>query len=81
MTCQDDHPFGFEWCVNASVIDGNGVLYVNSEDGNLFPINPDGTLKQEIFQQLASGAAYTPTSIGSDGRIYSQNAGHLLVAA
>jgi len=25
------------------------------------------------------GAAYTPASIGSDGKIYSQNAGHLFV--
>ena len=79
VTCVDDHPHGFEWCVDAFVIDGNGVAYVNSEDGNLFAINPDGTLRQEIFQQLALAAAYTPTSIGSDGRIYSQNAGHLFV--
>jgi len=80
VTCVSDHPFGFEWCVNAFVIDGSGVVYANSEDGNLFAINQGGTLKQKIFQQLALGAAYTPTSIGSDGKIYSQNAGHLFVA-
>ena len=80
VTCTSDHPFGFEWCVNAFVIDSNGVAYANSEDGNLFALNQGGTLKQKIFQQLALGAAYTPTSIGSDGRIYSQNAGHLFVA-
>ena len=34
----------------------------------------------KIFQQLALGAAYTPTSIDAAGRIYSQNAGHLFVA-
>ena len=79
ITCVSDHPHGFEWCVNAFVIDGNGIIYANSEDGNLFALNPDGTLKQEIFQQLALGAAYTPTSIGGDGKIYSQNAGHLFV--
>jgi len=77
VTCVDDHPHSFEWCVNAFVIDGNGVVYANSEDGNLFAINQGGTLKQKIFQQLALGAAYTPTSIGNDGKIYSQNAGHL----
>ena len=71
---------GFEWCVNAMAIDVNGVVYANSEDGNLFALNPDGTLKQKIFQQLALGAAYTPASIGLDGKIYSQNAGHLFVA-
>lgn len=80
VTCVSDHPNGFEWCVNAMAIDANGVVYANSEDGNLFAINPDGTLKQKIFQQLALGAAYTPASIGLDGKIYSQNAGHLFVA-
>lgn len=80
VTCTSDHPNGFEWCVNAVVIDANGVVYANSEDGNLYAINPDGTLKQNIFQQLALGAAYTPASIGLDGKIYSQNAGHLFVA-
>jgi len=80
VTCVSDHPKGFEWCVNAFVIDSAGVVYANSEDGNLYAINQGGTLKQHIFQQLAVGAAYTPTSIGSDGKIYSQNAGHHFVA-
>lgn len=66
--------------MNAMAIDANGVVYANSEDGNLFALNPNGTLKQKIFQQLALGAAYTPASIGPDGKIYSQNAGHLFVA-
>jgi hypothetical protein len=79
ITCVSDHPHGFEWCVNAFIIDSNGVVYANSEDGNLFALNQGGTVKQKIFQQLAIGAAYTPTSIGGDGRIYSQNDGHLFV--
>lgn len=79
VTCVDDHPNSFEWCVNAPVIDKNGVVYANSEDGNLFAINQGGTLKQKIFQQLALGAAYTPASMGGDGKIYSQNDGHLFV--
>jgi hypothetical protein len=79
ITCVSDHPHGFEWCVNAPVVDSNGVVYANSEDGNLYAINQGGLLKQNIFQQLALGAAYTPTSLGADGRIYSQNAGHLFV--
>lgn len=80
VTCTDDHPNSFEWCVNAWVIDGNGTSYVNSEDGFLFAIDQGGILRKKIFQQLAIGAAYTPTSIGNDGKIYSQNAGHLFVA-
>lgn len=79
VTCVDDHPFSFEWCVNAPAIDANGVIYVNNEDGNLYAINPDGTLKQRIFQQLALRAAYTPASIGPDGKIYSQQNGRLIV--
>src|SRR5262249_24226630 len=79
VTCVSDHPRGFEWCVNAPAIDSHGVTYANSEDGNLYAIEPDGTLKKKIFQQLAIGAAYTPASLGADGKIYSQNDGHLYV--
>jgi hypothetical protein len=55
------------------------VVYANSEDGHLYAINQGGLLRRTIFQQLALGAAYTPASIGGDGKIYSQNAGHLFV--
>ena len=80
LSCVVDHPFGFEWCVNAPVVDSNGVVYANSEDGNLYAIAPGGKLKQQFFQQLAIGAAYTPASLDSAGRIYTQNDGHLFVA-
>lgn len=79
VQCFSDHPNSFEWCVNAPVVDSNGVVYANSEDGNLYVINQGGTLKQHLFQQLALGAAYTPASLGGDGKIYTQNAGHLIV--
>jgi outer membrane protein assembly factor BamB len=80
LHCVDDHPNGFEWCVNSLAVDARGVVYVNSEDGNLYAINQGGTLRERIFLQLALGAAYTPLSIGSDGTIYTQNAGHLFAA-
>jgi hypothetical protein len=79
VTCVRDRPNGFEWCVNAPVVDANGTVYVNSEDGNLYAIPQGGVGVTNIFQQLAIGAAYTPVSIGGDGRIYSQNDGHLFV--
>ena len=79
LTCVSDHPGGFEWCVNAPVVDGNGTVYANSEDGNLYAIGQGGVLKEKIFQQLAIGAAYTPASLGGDGKIYTQNDGHLFV--
>jgi len=65
--------------VNAAVVDANGTVYANSEDGNLYAIGQGGVLIQNIFQQLAIGAAYTPASLDNNGRIYSQNDGHLFV--
>jgi len=79
ISCVSDHPFGFEWCVNAPAVDANGLVYANSEDGNLYAIGQGGVLKENIFQQLAIGAAYTPASFDSQGRIYTQNDGHLFV--
>jgi len=79
LACVSDHPDGFEWCVNAAVVDANGTVYANSEDGNLYVIRQGGILQQRIFQQLAVGAAYTPASLDASGRIYSQNDGVLFV--
>ena len=79
VTCVADHPFGFEWCVNAPVVDSTGVTYANSEDGGLYVIRPDGTLRESLFLNLAIGAAYTPLSMASDGKIYTQNDGVLFV--
>lgn len=81
VTCVSDHPHGFEWCVNAPVVDARGMVYANSEDGWLYAIEQGGTLKRRIFQNLAIGAAYTPASLGADGRVYSQNDGHMFVVA
>jgi outer membrane protein assembly factor BamB len=77
LVCVDDHPEGFEWCVNALAVDARGIVYVNSEDGHLYAIDQGGTLRDRLFLQLALGAAYTPLSLGTDGKIYTQNAGHL----
>ena len=56
-------------------MDKDGVVYANSEDGNLYAISQGGTLKQNIFLDLALGAAYTPLAIASDGTIYTENKG------
>ena len=79
VDCVDDHPQTFEWCVNSVAVDRRGVVYVNSEDGHLYAIDQGGTQRERIFLQLALGAAYTPLSLGADGKIYTQNAGHLFV--
>jgi hypothetical protein len=69
----------YEWCVNAPAVDQNGTVYADSEDGNVFVINQGGTLKGKVFLQSAVGAAYTPISLGSDGKIYTENDGVMFV--
>ena len=75
-------PNGFEWCINMPAVDMNGSVYANSEDGSIYVI-PQGhtgiftTPQSSLFLNLALGAAYTPLSIGPDGRLYTQNNGHL----
>ncbi len=79
IACVETSPNGFEWCVNAVAVDRLGRVYANSEDGNLYTIDQGGLLAGHLFLRLAIGAAYTPTSIGADGRIYTQNFGELFI--
>ncbi len=79
ITCVSDHPVGFEWCVNGPTVDRNGNVYNNSEDGNVYVIRPNGTLRERLFLDQALGAAYTPLSIDEDGKVLAQNNGHLFV--
>lgn len=79
VSCVADHPEGFEWCINAPAVDANGTVYAGSEDGNVYVIGQRGTLLGSLFLRAALGAAYTPLSIGPDGKIYAQNSGHLFV--
>jgi outer membrane protein assembly factor BamB len=79
VTCVSDHPNGFEWCVNQPAVDANGVVYASSEDGFLYAVAPGGVLQRRIFLDLAIGAAYTPVSIDSQGRVYSQNNGRVFI--
>jgi hypothetical protein len=64
--------------VNAAAVDTNGIVYADNEDGYLYAINQRGALQQKIFLERAISAGYTPTSIGGDGTIYAENAGHLI---
>src|SRR5216684_668707 len=87
--CVSDHPNGFEWCINAPAVDGNGTVYNNSEDGRLYALPQGhtgvwndhslGPPATHFFTNLALGAAYTPLSIDAQGRIFTQNDGHLFV--
>lgn len=71
------HNNGFEWCINAPAIDLAGNVYANSEDGNLYVIRQGGASLGQIFLNQALGAAYTPLSLGPDGKIYTENDGIL----
>jgi hypothetical protein len=79
VTCADDHPHGFEWCINAPAIDAAGTMYANSEDGNVYAIGLDGSVKGRVFLDRALGASYTPVTLDHAGRIYALNAGHMYV--
>jgi hypothetical protein len=84
VTCTPDHPNGFEWCINMPAVDMYGTVYVNSEDGNIYALAQGNsgvfTMAQgNLFLNLALGAAYTPLAIGPDGRLYTQNNGHMFV--
>jgi len=78
------HPNGYEWCINMPALDQAGNVYVNSEDGNIYEL-PQGnsgvfsTPTGKMFLDLALGAAYTPLSIGEDGKLYTQNNGQMFV--
>jgi len=83
-TIDAGHPNGYEWCINAPAIDSAGTVFVNSEDGNVYSLaqGQSGTFtvpSQQHFLKSALDAAYTPLSIGPDGKIYAQNDGHLFV--
>jgi hypothetical protein len=77
-TITRQHPNGYEWCVNAAAVDANGVVYADNEDGYLYAIQQGGTTVQKIFLERAISAGYTPTSLGGDGTIYGENAGHFI---
>jgi hypothetical protein len=77
-------PDGYEWCINAPAVDVNGSVYATSEDGNVYviPQGHAGVFTQptsSLFLKSAIGAAYTPLAIGPDGKLYTQNDGHMFV--
>jgi Big-like domain-containing protein len=77
-TTNGGHPNGFEWCVNDAAVDLNGTVYADDEDGYLYVIPQGGAPVQKTFLNRAINAGYTPVSLGGDGLIYAQNAGHMM---
>ncbi|HEC77975.1 MAG TPA: T9SS type A sorting domain-containing protein [candidate division WOR-3 bacterium] len=56
---------GITW--SSPVIGEDGTIYFGSQDGNLYAINPDGTLK---WTYGTNGAIQSSPAIGADGTIY-----------
>jgi hypothetical protein len=77
---QFENPNGDEWCINAPALDRNGDVFGIAEDGFLYAIAANGTLRKSLLLEQPLGAAYTPLAIDSQGRLYAQNAGHFFVA-
>jgi hypothetical protein len=77
IVCVDDHPQGFEWCVNQPALDVEGTAYLNGEDGVLYAFDRAGNVVASTFLDTALGAAYTPLSLGPEGIVYTQNNGVL----
>jgi hypothetical protein len=77
--CVEDHPNGFEWCINAIAVDRDGTVYANSEDGNAYAITADGKYRDATFLEVSLGAAYTPVALDHNGRVFTMNNGHLSV--
>lgn len=79
LQCTDDHPHGFDWCVNAIAVDADGVAYANSADGFVYAIAQGGILRDDLFLGDAHGAAYSPIAIDNQGRIIVLNNGKLFI--
>ena len=79
VTCVNDHPDGFEWCINQPAVAADGTVYLNSEDGTLYGFDRAGNVVGQIFLDTSLGAAYTPVALGPDGVVYTQNNGHLFL--
>ena len=56
---------------------GRGPSGVKNEDARLYKIRQGGIQIGNLFLNQALGAAYTPLSLGPDGRIYTGNGGIL----
>jgi hypothetical protein len=79
LHCVNDHPNGFEWCINAPAIDAHGNVFAGGEDGVVYVIGQGGIEKGHLFLSMSLGATYTPLAIDHAGRLYTQNDGQLNV--
>jgi hypothetical protein len=74
-TPDDGSPGVKEWCINSAAIDPRtGSIMANSEDGKLYRWIPSiNELTESVVLTAGIGAAYSPTLIGRDGKVYAIN--------
>lgn len=75
-----ENPSGYEWCVSGPAIGADGAAYMNAEDGILYAINPNGSLRSMLLLSSGGGQSYTPLAIDDHGRVYAETGGVLYVA-
>jgi hypothetical protein len=68
-------PMVREWCINTAAVDpATKSILVNSEDGRLYRWDlTTNTFTQSITLTTATGEAYTPTVVGTNGAVYAIN--------
>jgi outer membrane protein assembly factor BamB len=62
---------------SSPAIADDGTIYVGSHNGNLYAVNPDGTIK---WTYLTMGEIWSAPVIGTDGTIYIQAVGREIYA-
>jgi hypothetical protein len=64
-----------EWCINSAAVDvQSGAVFANSEDGKLYRWDlKTNTFSESIVLTRGIAESYTPTIIGSDGKVYAIN--------
>jgi hypothetical protein len=75
-TPDDSVPGGVrEWCFNSAVVDAQTQsVLMNNEDGHAYRWHlPSNTLSQRLSLNNGYLQAYTPTSVGPDGKVYTIN--------
>jgi hypothetical protein len=68
-----------EWCTNGSVVDPvTDSVFVNNEDGYTYQWNlRTGLITNAVEITSGIGVPYTPTAIGPNGEVFSDNGGTL----